>query len=392
MQNKPAMKIFQVMLLAGMVTALLNGCATAPPKETPAKLVTQPAKFADLPGWQDDNLLAAYPAFAKSCARILKVSPDKKFFSEDWAGSLAQWQQKCASLPAQANLDARALRQWFEMNFTPVLATVDGKAEGLFTGYYEASLRGSKVRTGAYQIPIRARPDDLVMVNLGEFRDELKGQRIAGRVIDGSLKPYEERAQIEDGKLPPQQDKPLFWVDNAAAAFFLEIQGSGVIELTDGTQVRVGFDGQNGHPYYAIGKELVKRGHLSKDNVTMQSIKAWLDANPVEGREIMRTNRSYVFFKVQDKDGAVGGEGLILTPGRSLAIDRSLIPYGLPVYLDADLGQAGKLRQLMVAQDTGGAIRGPVRGDVFWGFGPQAEIMAGPMKAPGRYWFLVPKP
>jgi membrane-bound lytic murein transglycosylase A len=284
-------------------------------------------------------------------------------------------------------------RQYFETHFTPVAATADGEPEGLFTGYYEASLRGSRTQEGPYRIPLRAKPSDLVMVNLGEFREELKGQRIAGRVKGGLLKPYEDRAAIEDGKLPPDQDRVLFWVDNAVDAFFLQIQGSGVVTLPDGSAVQVGYDGQNGHPYYAIGKELVKRGHLAQSDVSMQAIRSWLAENPVEGRDIMRTNKSYVFFRVLDKDGAIGGEGLPLTAGRSLAIDHSLIPYGVPVFVDLapPRPQDQRIQRLMVAQDTGGAIRGPVRGDVFWGFGPDAEAIAGPMKSRGRAWFLLPK-
>ena len=158
--------------------------------------------------------------------------------------------------------------------------------------------------------------------------------------------------------------------------------------------MRIGYAGQNGHVYTAIGKELIARGALTKENVSMQAIRDWLAAHPAEADDIMNVNRSYVFFKTLEKDGPDGGEGVTLTPGHSLAIDRSLIPYGVPVWLDADYPVAGQphLQRLMVAQDTGGAIRGPVRGDVFWGYGPYAEQMAGPMKAKGRYWMLLPKP
>ena len=381
-------------ILSFLLISLLAGCATPAPKppEVNAKLVTRPATFADLPGWAQDDTAAAIPAFAKSCARILKIDAmQKPGMSSDWVGQTALWQAACRKLPVSAT-PAQA-RQYFEENFTPVQATADGVPEGLFTGYYQASLRGSRTPGGIYTIPLRAKPDDLVMVNLGEFRDELKGQRIAGRVKDGLLKPYEDRAAIEDGKLPPAQDKPFVYVDSAVDAFFLQVQGSGVITLTDGTTLQVGYDGQNGHPYYAIGKELVKRGHLGKDEVSMQSIRAWLGANPVEGKEIMRTNKSYVFFRTMDKEGAIGGEGLALTAGRSLAVDHSLIPYGIPVFVAAAPPRPTDppVRRLMVAQDTGGAIRGPVRGDVFWGFGPEAEAIAGAMKSQGQAWYLLPK-
>ncbi len=380
-----------------LALALLSGCATPPAdtgKPEQAKLVITPAAFSDMAGWAQDNHAQTLVAFRKSCDRIARMDPvAKPLIGPDWAGPTQSWRTACAAMPDPATASPEDARRYFETYFTPVAATADGKAEGLFTGYYEASLRGSRTRHGPYQIPLRARPSDLVMVNLGEFREELKGQRIAGRVIDGNLKVYEDHAAIEDGRLPPGMDVPLVWVDSAVDAFFLQIQGSGAITLDTGEVLRVGYDGQNGHPYYAIGKELVKRGYLQQEQVSMQSIQDWLARNPVEGRDIMRLNKSYVFFRVLEKDGAIGGEGLPLTALRSIAIDRSLIPYGLPVYLDAEGPDKGstRLQRLLVAQDTGGAIRGPVRGDVFWGFGPEAEASAGVMKSRGRYWFLLPR-
>ena len=273
------------------------------------------------------------------------------------------------------------------------MVTADAESTGLFTGYYEAALKGSRTRKGPYQYPLRARPDDLVMVQLGDFREELKGQRIAGRVQSGRLKPYETHAEINAGKLPPAQDKTLVWVDSPVDAFFVQIQGSGVVALDDGTLMRIGYAGQNGHPYYAVGRELVKNGELSKDEVSMQSIRAWMTNNPDKARALMETNKSYVFFEEVKSEGPKGGEGIALTPMRSLAIDHSLIPYGMPVWLSADhpVPSQGRLNRLMITQDTGGAIRGPVRGDFFWGYGTQAEKLAGAMKSQGRYWFLLPK-
>ncbi|PZP57343.1 MAG: murein transglycosylase [Micavibrio aeruginosavorus] len=352
----------------------------------PQKLVLQPAQFSDLPEWNKDQQAQTLIAFAKSCARIVKSDPNKKLSDDLSFGSYADWQEACRNLP-KGSWDAASARTYFENHFTPVLATNSGNAEGLFTGYFEASLRGSLTKTATYSIPLRAKPSDLIMVDLGQFREELKGQRIAGRNVSGNLKPYESRAEIEDGKLPDAQDKVLLYVDSAVDAFFLQIQGSGIVALEDGSTRRVGYDGQNGHPYYAIGKELIKRGHLAKGQVSMQSIKEWMAKNPVEAREVMRTNKSYVFFKFTD-DGPKGGEGVTLTPNRSLAIDRSLIPYGMPVYLATE---KPVYNRLMVAQDTGGAIRGAVRGDIFFGYGAQAEELAGPMNSKGRYWLLLPK-
>ena len=271
--------------------------------------------------------------------------------------------------------------------------------KGLFTGYYEASLNGSRTKSARYNIPLHKRPDDLVMVQLGDFREDLKGRRIAGRVRGGNLKPYESREEIVAGDWP-HDDEVLVWVDDPVDAFFVQIQGSGLVALNNGQTMRIGYAGQNGHPYYAIGRELIKRGQLTKDTVSMQSIRAWLAANPRQADEIMNTNASYVFFREIDagKDsggpigGPIGGQGVALTKGRSLAIDRSLISYGLPIWTDIEHPSAGEppIQKLMVTQDTGGAIRGPVRGDVFWGYGKTAETLAGQMKSQGRYWVLIP--
>lgn len=370
---------------------ILSACASSPDKDAAQpKLVLKPASFSDLPGWGADPMATALPAMEKSCSRIAKKDPAGPLEKIEIGGTYAQWQKICRDLSALNQNDQQAVTEFFESNFTPVLATAEGREEGLFTGYYEASLKGSRTKSPQYRYPLYARPDDLVMVQLGEFRDDLKGRRIAGRVIDGKLKPYESREQIVNGTWP-HNDKVLVWVDDPVDAFFVQIQGSGVVELASGGVMRIGYAGQNGHPYYAIGRELIARGHLEKENVSMQSIREWLSNNPSEADEIMNTNKSYVFFS-ENKDGATGGSGAVLTAGRSLAIDRSIVPYNIPVWLDAELPNSDqRLQRLMITQDTGGAIRGPVRGDVYWGYGDKAEEIAGPMKSKGRYWFLLPK-
>ncbi len=365
-------------------------CAEQPKEDVQPPLVLRAASFSELPGWGGDDLAKAVPAWRLSCARILKRPADAVFGPIEQAGTYGNWQSVCRDFLTLQ--DQSQLKAFFEQRFNVYQVLAGEEPEGLFTGYYEASLRGSLSRQGPYRYPLHARPDDLVMVDLGEFREELKGQRIAGRVMGGNLKPYESRAEIVAGRWP-HNDKVLVWVDDAVDAFFVQIQGSGVVELAAGGVMRIGYAGQNGHPYYAIGRELIARGHLAKEDVSMQAIREWLAANPDEADEIMNTNKSYVFFQQSDKPGAIGGEGVVLTAGRSLAVDRSELPYGLPLWVDieAPAPDAQPLRRLMIAQDTGGAIRGPVRGDVFWGFGERAEALAGPMKAKGRYWALLPK-
>ena len=374
-----------------LIIFLLSACA-GPLQPAKPELNLKPANFAELPGWQKENFKTLMPAFEKSCKRILIGDPSKRLGALEQAGNYGDWQPACNRFLALDKADSAGIRHFFETHFSPHQVLADDEPEGLFTGYYEASLKGSRTKGGPYQIPLHARAEDLVMVQLGEFREDLKGRRIAGRVINGQLKPYEARADIVAGRWP-HDDKVLVWVDSPVDAFFVQIQGSGVVELAEGGILRIGYAGQNGHVYYAIGRELIKRGALSKENVSMQSIRTWLENNPDEADEIMNTNESYVFFKQLDGQGPVGGEGIELTPGRSLAVDRSLLAYGLPLWTDIEepIAGAGRLQHLMIAQDTGGAIRGPVRGDVFWGYGETAETLAGPMKSKGRYWVLLPK-
>lgn len=379
-----------------LAVLLLNACAQTQehaPIKSSKDLNMQAASFSDLPNWNNDNFKNFADAYNKSCTPILKRGSQNSFGKKEVFGKNQSWQINCRKFQKIDSNNAGAVRNFFEQNFTPYVAMSGNDPKGLFTGYYESALNGSLKRGGKYQYPLRARPDDLVMVQLGDFREELKGQRIAGRVKNGSLKPYETHSEITAGKLPKSQDRTLVWVDSPVDAFFIQIQGSGMVSMDDGSIMRVGYAGQNGHPYYAIGKELVKRGHLAQRDVSMQTIRAWLQKNPEQAQDVMQTNKSYVFFRKLEGEGPVGGQGVTLTAERSLAIDRSLIPYGMPVWVDLESPKSGapNLQRLMVTQDTGGAIRGPVRGDFFWGYGADAEYMAGKMKSKGRYWFLIPR-
>jgi len=372
---------------AGLVLLLFAVFACKPGPPLPDRLSLTAAWFTDLPGWQDDDVAAALAAFSETCARILlSKQPPSTPFGNGSAGTIGDWQSPCAALATLADKDATGARRFFETWFRPWRAGNNGRSEGLFTGYYEAELIGARKPAGVYVTPLRKRPPDLVMVELGAFRPAWRGERIAGRVVDGRLKPYESRAEIEKGALD-RLNLAFLWVDDPVDAFFLEIQGSGRVRLEDGTTVRVAYDGQNGQPYVAIGRLLVERGELAKDEASMQSIRAWIKAHPEAGKALMNENPSYVFFRETSGPGPVGSEGSLLAPGRSLAVDRNFVPLGVPLYVDA----GEDLRRLVVAQDTGGAIRGPVRGDVFWGYGAAAAERAGKMKLRGQYFLLLPK-
>jgi len=373
--------------VATLVAALaLAACAAKPP---PTKLVLIPSTFSDLAGWQTDQQGEALAALLKSCASRLKFAENDAVGPEGIAGKVADWRPPCTAATSVDPRDAAASRGYFETWFRPYRVADNKEIEGLFTGYYEPELAGARTRGGAFQTPLLKRPPDLVMAELSDFKPDLRGERIAGRVVNGRLRPYEKRAEIEAGALDPM-NLALLWVADPVAAFFLQIQGSGRVELPDGGVVRVGYDGQNGWPYVAIGRVMVERGLLDKDTATMQGIRAWLAAHPAETKEILDSNPSYVFFREVKGEGPVGSEGVALTPGRSLAVDRALLPLGAPMWLDAADG-GERLQRLLVTQDTGGAIRGPVRGDVFWGHGPEAERRAGSMRARGGYFLLLPK-
>jgi membrane-bound lytic murein transglycosylase A len=374
-------------LLCLCLALLLASCAPTPKPPTP-KLTLVPARFSDLRGWNNDNSAAALAAFLKSCAELDR-RPDSGAVGPAALGmTAAAWRKPCAAARTTPANDAAA-RAFFTAQFTPYLAGNDKDSEGLFTGYYEPLLHGARERGGKYQTPLLKRPPDLVMVDLGRFRPAWHGERIAGRVVSGNLVPYPSRAEIERGALDADR-LALFWVDDPVDAFFLQVQGSGRVALPNGTQMRLGYDGQNGQPYVAIGKKLIERGALTADQVSLQSIRAWIAAHPDQANALMDENPSYVFFRELAGDGPLGSEGVVLTAGRSLAVDRNFIPLGVPVYLAID-DDPSPLQRLMVAQDTGGAINGPVRGDVFWGFGADAETRAGNMRARGKYYLLLPK-
>lgn len=381
-----------LLLLAACAPPRVPAPPTPAPGPTTETLTFRAASFADLAGWRDDRMAEALPALLKSCGRLNGAT------DMAWAGLAADWQAFCAAARALRPGDDAGFRALAERELRPVAIGNNGAAAGLFTGYYEASLRGNRQRNARYAVPLYATPRDLVSVDLGQFRDTLKGQRIAGRVVGNQLRPYDDRAAIDAGALAGKADV-LLWVDDAADAFFLHVQGSGRVELPDGKVVRVGYAAANGHAYTAIGRTLIQRGALTAETVSMQSIRAWLSANPAEAAKVMQSNPSYVFFReiaAGPDDGPLGAAGVPLTAGRSLAVDRAFLPLGLPLWLDATRPADAEgapdtaLRRMLVAQDTGGAIKGPVRGDVFWGHGPVAASVAGRMKHQGRTWLLLP--
>ncbi len=350
-------------------------------------------QWDDLPGWQTDRLSEALPALRESCTALTRGEPARPVGPDGLGGRVADWLSPCEALQAVADGDDDALRAWLTTYFNPHSVYGPEGPDGLFTGYYIPEVRGSLTRTGPYQTPVYSVPTDLITARLADFRRDGEGA-IIGRVEGGRLVPHFNRSEINAGALEGQ-GLEILWVDDPIDLFFLEIQGSGIAVLPDGSRRGVGYAGKNGHAYFAIGRTLLEEGHLTREEISLQSIKAWLRANPDRAQEVMELNRSYVFFQLNEDVRARGALNVPLTPGRSLAVDRRHVPLGAPLWVDithpTDDAEEARVQRLMAAQDVGGAVTGVVRGDMFWGYGEEAEALAGPMRSLGRYWLILPK-
>ncbi|MFZ5503703.1 MAG: murein transglycosylase A [Pseudomonadota bacterium] len=357
-------------------TAPPEAPAIAPPVSVTPFAVS---KWEMLPDWQQVDLQQSWAAFLQSC-HALKNKPD--------------WREVCAHSATLAQPGNDVLRGFFEEHFTPYqVFNPDGSEQGLVTGYYEPRLRGSRVPTSRFRYPLYAQPDDLLTIDLSALYPQLKDLRLRGRVEGKRVVPYFDRSEIDQGK-GALQGRELFWVDDAIDLFFLQIQGSGRIELPDGSLVKVGYADQNGHPYVSIGKKLIEMGELQSGQVSMQSIKKWAQQHPEKLNALLDKNPSYVFFReLPDTLSApLGALGVPLTPEYSIAVDARTTPLGAPTFLATTYPNSNApLNRLMMAQDTGGAIRGAVRADFFWGFGEQAGAQAGKMKQSGQMWVLLPR-
>lgn len=340
-------------------------------------------ELTSLAGWLDDDLDDSWQAWRSSCAS--NSLPDT-----------ADWQAVCQRAEQIDQPSSDQIREFFEQNFVARRARDldSGRRKGLITGYYEPLLRGNMTATPTYRWPIYRRPDDLVTVELGDLYPELANKRVRGQLQGQRLVPYVDREQI-DGQQAPLAGNELLWLDDPVDVFFLHVQGSGRVQLPDGSFIKVGYADQNGHRYVSIGRTLVAMDALKLKDVSLQSIRQWLEQNPSQIEEVLNSNPSYVFFDIKrDKsDNPQGALGVPLTPRRSIAVDKRYVPLGSPVWLDTDLPSEQKqlFRRLTFAQDTGGAIKGGVRADVFWGRGAEAEDIAGHMKQKGRLWILQPR-
>lgn len=356
------------------------------------RLILTKVAFDNLPGWKNDEIKEILPVLEKSCDKIKTNAPSAYMINDITYGD---FQAICNELNNWTDKTESGIRNFIYTWFVPYQATNNGVKSGVITGYYVPLLKGAYKRSSTYKHPVYAKPKDLVIIeDLSLFRPEpcFKNKRIAGRVINGYLKPYLSRKEIHDGALQGHSLE-LLWVDNLIDLFFMHIQGSGAIELPDGKRLLLGYHGTNGHPYLAIGKVLVEQGELQKNQVSMQSIKAWLNANPEKSLHLMNKNPSYVFFRILEGTEVYGSQQTPLVPLRSIAVDTAFIPLGIPIWLNAanPKDPLKPFQRLVVAQDTGGAIRGPVRADLFVGFGTLAGDIAGYLNEKGNLYLLLPK-
>ena len=367
----------RALLAAAIAIVLVAGCVPLPPAPPSAARYVR-TSYSELPGWPAAELGPSLSAFLAGCPRLQAVP------------ALAHACDAARAVPPD---DAAAARSFLEATFVPyAVIAPEGSDTGLVTGYYEPVLDGSRMRTDRFRYPIYGVPDDLVDVDLASLYPELKGLRLRGRLDGRRLVPYFSRAEIDargDGFEAPV----IAWVADPVELFFLQIQGSGQIRLGDDDRIRVGYADQNGHPYRSLGRYLVAQGELPLEQASMDGIKQWAQAHPEQLRQALEQNPSYVFFReLPASGGPIGALGAPLSAGYSIAVDRRFYPLGAPVYLATTFPLSDQpLERLVMAQDTGGAIRGAVRADLFWGSGTEAGALAGGMRQQGRMWLLWPR-
>jgi len=352
-------KVFALLLMA-----MLTACGQAD------HFGAHPTNYPALQGWQDDDHAAALSVFKTSCPALENHSVLASGSGLEVNSSV--WQSLCTEAEQIPPGDREAARQFFERRFVPYRVNNNGKEQGLFTGYYEPVLYGAWHKGGDFQYPLYLPPSDLK-----------------------NSKPYYTREEIDDGALKGRKLE-IVWVDDPVMLFFMHIQGSGRIRLKNGKEVRIGYADQNGQEYVGLGKIMGDENLLPKDQINFFTLRQWLYDHKDQAFAMMQRNPSYVFFKKIDGPGPIGAVGTPLTPKRSIAVDKNYIPYGLPLFMETELPAEPQektvpFHRLMIAQDTGGAIRGPVRADIFFGSGEDAEYLAGYMKGHGVYSLLVPK-
>jgi peptidoglycan lytic transglycosylase A len=372
-----------------------NAASTPPPEPlTLRDSQLEPIDWKALDGWAADDHAAAFATFLASCRPLLRTIPPP---SETRPMYFAL-KQACSRAVAAGRLAGGPARLFFERNFRPLRIAKLGDSAGFLTGYYEPIVDGSRFPTGIFKVPIYRRPPDLVPPPNGTGPGFPNRGQSLRRTSSSELVPYYDRGEIFDGALDGQHLE-ICWIKDQTDALVIQIQGSARVRLEDGTMLRINYDAHNGYPYVAVGRILIERNIIPREEMSLERIREWMRANPQAAEEVRRQNRSFVFFRIvglSDDREAVGAQGVPLTPGRSIAVDNSLHVYGTPFFIRADRSLTGDKRtasfdRLMIAQDTGSAIVGPARADIYWGAGDEAGRIAGRIRDPGSFAMLVPR-
>ncbi len=400
---------FPTILFCFLILALIYYFVFTPSRPVD-NLVLSQTRFSKLEGWNNDNLIEAFKAFKHSCKKIVR-QPDEKSMGgklisstgiEPIAGKVGDWKYICKDALSADIQEHNSSKLFFQKWFFP-FAISNGKSDsiffrgddlGLFTGYYEPLVKGSMKKNHQYNVPLYEFPEHYIKVDLNNFYPKLNYKHIVGKIVDSKLMPADTRKEIDKGALE-NKTKVLVWLKNPIDSFFLHIQGSGVIELPNGKKFRVGYAGSNGYKYYPIGRKLLELGEVSREKMSMQEIRKWLELNPKKINSLFNKNERYIFFQEIKSDFTLGSFGVPLTPGRSLAIDKQWIAMGVPLWISAaqtkDYSKDFNYNRLMITQDTGSAIKGIVRGDIFYGNGKMAEKLAGRTSHLGRYYIFLPR-
>ncbi len=391
---RPAFRPITIAVLCILGGAISNSAATEPPALKFPNSQFEPVAWTDLDGWADDDHAIGFKTFLASCKAMLP----RRVSAQEARPVFAALKQVCRRAVAAAPGNDEAARAFFEKNFRPLRIATLGEANGFLTGYYEPVVEGSRMPSDEYNVPLYRRPSNLIAGGRWRSAEIFPNKGPVGRKVGRrKMAPYYDRAEIEDGVLAGR-NLEICWLKDPIDAFFLQIQGSGRVRLPDGSVMRVNYDAHNGWPYTPIGRFLIDGNIVPKEEMSMDRLRQWMAAHPEEGKELRRKNRSFVFFRetgLSEQDEPIGAEGIPVTAGRSIAVDRAIHVYGTPFFIEADLPIDGerpttKFRRLMVAQDTGSAIVGPARADIYFGAGNELGQIAGRIRHPGRFAMLIP--
>lgn len=377
-------------VLSLALVLLLNGCFREEPKipsVEESKVVLKKTSFKQLQGWNAEDFGEVIPVLAKNCQNVLK-NKNTYLYNSVIKIKTADYQRVCKKFASACISSGVQMKKFIENEFVPYVVSDDGKADGKFTSYYEATIHASFEKSAKYRFPIYGKPNDLIEINLKDFDSTLPNTRLVGRVEGKKFIPYYDRRQIEQNGI---KAPVLMWGDDLVDIHFMQIQGSAIAIMEDGSELRIGFADSNGRKFKGIGSILLQKGLIKPGEASMTKIRDWLRKNPQKAAEVMAENERFIFQRVVDADGPVGAYGLSLTAGRSMAVDNRFIPLGAMMWLDTVNPDNGKIEKVVFAQDIGSAIKGVVRGDYFWGHGEEALAEAGRMNSAGKYYLLAPK-